>query len=469
MTEPFTLGWEEWVAIPKLGLPAIKAKVDTGARTSSLHAVTVEQFGPLDSPQVRFVLHPIPNKPEVEVVCAAPAIDRREVTSSNGDRELRWVIETELAVGGKSWPVELTLTNRDTMAYRMLLGRQAIQPGMLVDPAVSCAQPTLSYDLYKDFPRRRSVKRPLRIGLLTREPKNYSSRRLRDAAESRGHVVEMIDTAHCALAIDSSNPGIYYDGESLPEYDAVIPRIGASVTNYGMAVLRQFNMMGAYCLNSAEAIGASRDRLYSHQVFARARIGMPLTAFADSSRDTDRLIEHVGGAPLVVKLLESTRGRGVVLAETRQAAQSVIEAFRGLDANFIVQGLVQESEGADIRCLVVGGKVVATELRPASLGNFRSNPDQESLGSKVRISREERLMAVRATKALGLAVAGVDLVRSESGPKIIEVSSSPGLEGVERASGKDVASMIVDYLEAHVKAATKRVRATSEPAAPFKH
>jgi len=451
MDQAFMLGWEEWAAFPKLNLPAVKAKVDTGARTSALHAVSVEPFGPLESPQVRFILHPIPDKPEIEVVCSAAAVDRREVISSNGDRELRWVIETPVRIGDREWPVELTLTNRETMMYRMLLGRQAIREDMMVNPTLSCCQGELSYELYKDFPKRRPVKRPLRIAILTREPNNYSSQRLKDSAEARGHVVEMINTARCTLAIDAADPDVYYDGKPLPHYDAVIPRIGASMTSYGMAVLRQFSMMGAYCLNVAEAIGASRDKLYAHQVLARAGIQMPVTAFAHSPKDTANLISHVRGAPLVVKLLQSTQGRGVVLAETRKAAESVIDAFRGLDANFIVQEFVKEADGADIRAFVVGGKVVASMMRQAEAGEFRSNLHRGGSAKRVRITKEERTAAVQAAKALGLSVAGVDMLRSSSGPKILEVNSSPGLEGVERTSGKDVAGMIVEYIEGHVR------------------
>jgi len=456
MTDPYVLGWEEWAAFPKLGLPAVQAKVDTGARTSSLHAVSVEPFGPIEAPQVRFILHPIPDRPEIEVVCSAKAIDRREVISSNGERELRWVIETPVRIGDREWPVELTLTNRETMAYRMLLGRQAIQPDMIVNPTDSCVQGELSYDLYKDFPRRKPVKRPLRIAILTREPKNYSSQRFRDSAETRGHVVEMINTARCTLAIDASDPKVYYDGKPLPAFDVVIPRIGASMTSYGTAVLRQFSMMGAYCLNTAEAIGASRDKLFAHQVLARSGINMPVTAFAHSPKDTKNIIAHVGGTPLVVKLLQSTQGRGVVLAETKTAAESVIDAFRGIEANFIVQEFVKEADGADIRCFVVGGKVVAAMMRQAQPGEFRSNLHRGGSAKKVRISRDERVAALRATKALGLSVAGVDLLRSSSGPKVLEVNSSPGLEGVEKASGKDVAGMIVEYIESNVRPVVRR-------------
>jgi ribosomal protein S6--L-glutamate ligase len=452
MTDPFALGWEEWAAFPGLGLPAIKAKVDTGARTSALHAVSVEPFGPEKRLQVRFVMHPIPDQPDVEVICAAPVVDRREVTSSNGETELRWVIETPVRIGGREWLIEVTLTNRESMNYRMLLGRTAIQPDMVVQPTVSCAQGSLSFDLYKGFPRRTPVKRPLRIAILTREPKNYSSQRLKAAAEARGHVAEMINTARCTMAINTLSPAIYYDGRKLARYDAVIPRIGASMTNYGMAVLRQFQMTGAFILNAPAAIGASRDKLYAHQVLARAGIGMPTTAFAHSPKDTKNLIDHVGGAPLVVKLLESTQGRGVVLAETRKAAESVIDAFRGLDANFIVQEFVKEAGGADIRCFVVGGRVVAAMKRQAQPDEFRSNLHRGGEAVKVRISKEERAAAIRGAKALGLAVAGVDLLRADSGPKVLEVNSSPGLEGIENTSGKDVAGLILEHIETHVQA-----------------
>jgi len=455
MTDPFVLGWEEWAAFPGLGIPALKAKVDTGARTSALHGVAVEPFGPIEKPQVRFILHPIPDQPDVELTCSAPAVDRREVTSSNGEAELRWVIEALVRIGARDWPVELTLTNREQMNFRMLLGRSAIQPDMVVNPAISCAQGVLGYDAYKAHPRKTPVKRPLRIAILTREPKNYSSVRLQEAAEARGHVAEMINTARCSMAINALSPSVYYDGRRLPRYDAIIPRIGASMTNYGMALLRQFEMTGAYVLNTPDAIGASRDKLFAHQVLARAGIGMPTTAFAHSPKDTKNLVSHVGGAPLVVKLLESTQGRGVVLAETGKAAESVIDAFRGLDANFIVQEFVKEAGGADIRCFVVGGKVVAAMKRQAAAGEFRSNLHQGGEAATVRITKQERQAATAAARAIGLAVAGVDLLRSESGPKVLEVNSSPGLEGIEKTSGKDVAGMIIEHVERHVRAVSR--------------
>ena len=273
-SKPFELGWEEWLALPDLGLPAIKAKVDTGARTSALHASVIEPFGPADAPQVRFLIQPDPNNPALEVTCSAPVVDRRDVTSSNGETELRYVIQTDVEMGGRRWPIQLTLTNRESMSYRMLFGRGAIQPDMIVDANASFRQPKLDFAAYAGLPKKRPVKRPLRIALLTREPKNYSSQRLIEAAQARGHVIEAIDTARCYMQIGTTHPQVHYDGKALPRYDAVIPRIGAGITDYGLAVLRQFTNTGAFCLNSASSIGHSRDKLMAHQLLARAKIDM---------------------------------------------------------------------------------------------------------------------------------------------------------------------------------------------------
>ncbi|HAE26169.1 MULTISPECIES: 30S ribosomal protein S6--L-glutamate ligase [Hyphomonas] len=447
----FELGWEEWLALPDLGLPAIKAKIDTGAKTSALHASVIEPFGPMTSPQVRFLIQPDPNNPALEVTCSAPVVDRREVTSSNGETELRYVIETDVEMGGRRWPIQLTLTNRESMTYRMLFGRGAMQPDMVVDPNESFHMPELSYKLYKGLPKKKPVKRPLRIALLTREPNNYSSRRLVEAARKRGHVIEMIDTARCYMQIGTLDPQVHYDGQALPRYDAVIPRIGAKITDYGMAVLRQFSNTGAVCLNEAGAIGRSRDKLLAQQLLARAKIAMPVTAFAHSPKDTKDLIGLVDGAPVVLKLLTSTQGRGVVLAETRKAAESLVDAFRGLDANFLVQEFVEEAAGADVRAFVIGNKVVGAMKRQAQKGEFRSNLHRGGTASSVRLTADERETARAAAKVLGLSVAGVDLLQTKDGPKVLEVNSSPGLEGIENASGKDIAGQIIEHLERQVR------------------
>ncbi|MCA0922260.1 30S ribosomal protein S6--L-glutamate ligase [Pseudooceanicola nanhaiensis] len=446
----FTLGWEEWLALPGLGLPAIHAKVDTGARTSALHAFAIEPFGPADKPMVRFAIHPDPHDPELEIICSAPLKDRREVTSSNGETELRFVIETEVAMGGRSWPIEVTLTDRGSMAYRMLLGRSALAEDMVVTPSQSFCQPELSFGEYRDMPRHKRHRRALRLAVLTREPRNYSTRRLIEAAEARGHTMEVIDTTRCYMNIHAVGGEVHYDGRRLPHYDAVIPRIGASITNYGTAVVRQFESMGTYCLAGSEGITVSRDKLHAHQVLARHRIGTPTTAFARSPKDSGNVISLVGGAPLVLKLLESTQGKGVVLAETQKAAESVISAFQGLKADFLVQNFVKEAAGEDIRCLVVGGKVVAAMRRRGQPDEFRSNLHQGGTAEYVRISKEERDTAQRAARAMKLDAAGVDLLRGQDGPKVLEVNSSPGLEGIEAVSKKDIAGLIIQHIEGKV-------------------
>ncbi|GGD32409.1 30S ribosomal protein S6--L-glutamate ligase [Sinisalibacter lacisalsi] len=457
-TPRLQFGWEEWLSLPDLGVPAIRAKVDTGARTSALHAFDIETFGPSSRPKVRFTVHPIPGREDLVIPCSAPIIDRRDVTSSNGETESRYVISTTLDVAGHAWPIEITLTNRAQMASRMLLGRQALLDHITIVATDRFLQPELSYDVYHSARMRTAQPaRALRVAVLSREH-NYSTRRLVEEGEARGHTVEVIDTARCYMAINALAPEVHYDGKRLPRYDAVIPRIGASITPYGTAVVRQFETIGTYCLNGSAGITASRDKLYAHQLMARARIGMPNTAFAASPKDTGNLIGLVGTAPLIVKLLESTQGKGVVLAETKKAAESVISAFRGLKANFLVQDFVKEAAGEDIRCLVIGNKVAASMKRSGAEGDFRSNLHQGGTAKTVRITREERETALKAARAFGLNLAGVDLLRSENGPKVLEVNSSPGLEGIETTSGKNIAALLYKEIEAMVRPAPVRRR-----------
>lgn len=452
MDHSLVFGWEEWVSLPKLGLPAIKAKIDTGARTSSLHAFDIETFGSNQNPHVRFMVHPVPGRTDLVIPCSAPIVDRREITSSNGESELRYVIETEFSVNGRAWSIEITLTNRLGMTMHMLVGRQALLPEITINASERYCQPELNYDLYHSTKAMRAsaVRRALRVAILSRE-NNYTNDRLIAAGEARGHTVEKIDTNRCYMAINAMSPEVHYDGARLPRFDAVIPRIGSSITPYGTSVMRQFETIGTYCLNGSQGITASRDKLHSNQLLARHKIGMPNTAFANSPKDTDSLINLVGTAPLIVKLLESTQGKGVVLAETKKAAQSVISAFRGLKANFLVQDFVKEANGEDIRCFVLNGKVVAAMKRSAAAGDFRSNLHQGGQASIVRISKEERETAIRAVKAFGLRMAGVDLLRSNDGPKMLEVNSSPGLEGIEKATDKNIAGMIYDHIENYVR------------------
>ena len=298
----------------------------------------------------------------------------------------------------------------------------------------------------------------MRIALMARNPNLYSHQRLIEAAQERGHEIEVIDTMRVYIHIASHRPEMYYRGEKLGDFDAVIPRIGASVTFFGTAVLRQFEMMGVYPLNESVAISRSRDKLRSHQLLARKGIGLPVTVFAHSTSRADEIVEMLGGAPVVIKLLEGTQGIGVVLGETTGAAKSMIQAFGGLKANILVQEFIKESGGSDIRCLVVGDKVVASMMRKGSEGEFRSNLHRGGSAQAVKITPEERSTAVRAAKIMGLNVCGVDMLRSNHGPVVMEVNSSPGLEGVEKATGKDVAGAIIGFLEKNAKPNKTRTR-----------
>ncbi len=298
----------------------------------------------------------------------------------------------------------------------------------------------------------------MRIGILSRNPNLYSTRRLREAAELKGHVIDIIDTMHCYMDITSAKPSVRYKGRALPHYDAIIPRIGASVTFYGTSVVRQFEMMGTYSINESVAISRSRDKLRSLQLLSRKGIGMPRTGFANHPDRIDDLIKNVGGAPVVIKLLEGTQGIGVVLADTNKAATAIIEAFMGLNANILVQEYIKEAGGADIRCLVVGGKVIAAMKRQAPPGEFRSNLHRGGTASLVRLSPAERKTAVDAAKTMGLNMAGVDILRSNHGPVVMEVNSSPGLEGIEKATGKDVAGMIIDFITKSAKPNATKTR-----------
>ena len=291
----------------------------------------------------------------------------------------------------------------------------------------------------------------MKIAIMSRGSKLYSTTRLVEAAKERGHEVRVVDPLRCYMNITSHRPSIHYRGEILDDFDAVIPRIGASITFYGTAVLRQFEMMGVYPLNESVAITRARDKLRSAQLLARKGIGLPVTGFAHSPDDINDLMAQVGGAPVVIKLLEGTQGIGVVMAETEKAAESVIQAFMGLKANIMVQEFIGEAKGSDLRCLVIGDKVVAAMKRQAREGEFRSNLHRGGTATLVRITPEERSTAVRAARVMGLNVCGVDLLRSNHGPVVMEVNSSPGLEGIESATNKDIAGTIIEFIEKNAK------------------
>lgn len=361
-------------------------------------------------------------------------VDRRMVKSSSGISEERLVVRTTVSMGEHKFDIELTLANRDTMEFRMLLGgREALMERFIVNPAASFqVQSFTDEEINSKYAAFYKEKTGLKIGLLASNPNLYSNKRIMEAAEARGHEIVFLNVELAYMKLDAHSPEIRYRGGNiLKEFDAIIPRIKPAVTFYGCALIRQFNTLGVYCQNTAEAISQSRDKLFSSQLFAKNDIHIPVTGFAKSPMDTKDLIKMVNGAPLIIKLLESTQGRGVVLAETNKAAESVINAFKSVNTNILVQEFIKEANGQDIRCFVINGKVVASMQRQAEKGEFRANIHQGGKASIIKISSEERKLAQKAAKVLNLAVAGgVDIIRSNKGPPLLlEVNSSPpGLE-----------------------------------------
>ena len=450
------LGSEEWCSFPELGIPTIKARVDSGAKTSALHAINIAPFIKNESNWVKFDINPIQNNLKTVIHCEAPLVDKRIVKSSSGFREQRYVIQTHLKIGDSKWPIEMTLTNRDSMGFRMLLGREAMSGRVLVDPEQKylLGQPTPESlkELYKNSEKASSG---LRIGLLASNPELYSNKRIMEAGEMRGHEMHFLNIKECYMKLDAKNPEIHYrGGRILNEFDAVIPRIRPSITFYGCALTRQFEALKVFCLNSSTAITQSRDKLFSLQLLLNHGVEIPTTGFANSPLDTNDLIKMVGGPPLIVKLLEGTQGKGVVLAETKKAAESVINAFKSLNANILVQEFIKEANGKDIRCFVIDGKVVAAIQREAMPGEFRANIHLGGTASIIKVTPEEKKIAIKAAKAMDLKVAGVDIIRSSKGPLLLEVNSSPGLEGIEGATNKDIAGEMIKAIEKNFKQKT---------------
>ena len=443
------VGSEEWVSLGELNIPYVKARVDSGAKTSSLHAVSIQPFQKDNETWVNFDVFPIQNDGKRKISCKALVIDKRVVKSSSGNREHRYVVRTSISLNDKVWDVELTLTNRDSMGYRMLLGREAMMGRIVVDPAESFLTGTVEDEtIIKSYQQFKKPNEGLRIGLLASNQNLYSNRRIMEAAEQRGHEIEFYNIRQCFMKLDATTPQIHYrGGKAIEPLDAVIPRIRPAQTFYPCALLRLFESLGVFCLNNSDSIIQSRDKLFSLQLLLKQGVQIPTTGFASSPLDTNDLIEMVGGSPLIVKLLEGTQGKGVVLAETKKAAESVINAFKSLNANILVQEFIKEADGKDLRCFVIDGKVVAAMQRTAPPGEFRANVHLGGTTSIIRATAEERKLAIKATKAMGLRVAGVDIIRSASGPLVLEVNSSPGLEGIEAATQKDIAQMMIKSIE----------------------
>ncbi|MGE5511503.1 MAG: RimK/LysX family protein [Bacteroidota bacterium] len=422
MADRFILGWEEWLSLPDLGLPAIKTKVDTGAKTSALHAFTIEAFGPPSRPMVRFGVHPIPGRDDVEVFCTAPVIDRREVTSSNGERELRYVIETRVKMADREWPIEVTLTNRETMSYRMLLGRQAIADDMFVDPTSSFRQPRLGYKVYGPRGRNNEERRSLRIALLTRRPESPSNRRLIRAIEGRGHTPITIDRTRVSLFVDTMQPAIFVDGQSLEAIDAVIVRAGRPTSSFSAAILRQLEMLGALALNPADALARAVDQLALRQRLARSGVPVPEAAVSHAASK-----QH-GGGP-----------EGLILAD-----------------NLGLSGF-----GPLLRFAVVGGRAIAAmEQDIASRDSLEAEAPRWQPHRGAAADPAQRL-AEQAARALELGIASVDIIVTRQGPIVTDVSTSIAIALFERITGAAVAAAIVVEIEQAAKSPGRRAAQAS--------
>lgn len=428
MKSKATIGRFEKVSLPELGLAMLDAKVDTGADRSSIHCHNIEvdkkkrvvSFNLLDPS------HPDYNEKKFTL----PLHSMRWVKSSNGTKEYRVYVKTKIEMMGKEYPIELSLADRTAMSFPMLLGRKFLHNRFLVDVSK------------KGAINGNNIK----VAILSLGAELYSTKRLYEAAKQRGWDVEIINYLKCYTTIENNNLKIYYKGRELNDIDVIIPRIGASKTFFGTAIVRQFELMNTLAINSSLAITRSRDKLRSHQIMAKNGINMPKTVYATKVDDVDSIIKIIGGAPLIVKVLEGTQGVGVVLAETQKAAKSVLEAFYGMSVNLLVQEFIEEAKGADIRAFVVGGKVVGAMKRQGAEGDFRSNIHRGGLAQAIKLTAEEKNMAIHAAKVMGLNIAGVDMLQSKRGPLLMEVNSSPGLEGIETFTKIDIAGKIMDFV-----------------------
>jgi ribosomal protein S6--L-glutamate ligase len=451
--EKALIGSQEWCSFENLNIPSIKARIDSGAKTSSIQSTNIKKFKKGKESWVSFDVNPIQDNLSIVVHCESKIVDVRIVKSSSGITDKRFVIMEKVQIGNNSFEIELTLANRDGMDFRMLLGREAMKDRFIVDPSKHYLTSQITdEELEKKYSHLLHEKSGLSIGLLATDKSLYSNKRLMEAGKARGHEMYFYNIQQCYMRLDTVTPEVRYRGGSIiQDLDAIIPRIRPSMTFYGCALLRQFHSIGTYCLNSDTAISQSRDKLFSSQLFSANDIQIPITGFAKSPLDTKDLINMVGGAPLVIKLLQSAQGKGVVSAETDKAAESVINAFKSLQANILVQEFIKEAAGKDLRCFVVNGKVVASIERSAPKGEFRSNIHMGGTAKKIKITQEERRLAIKAAKILNLAVAGVDIIRSNKGPLLLEVNSSPGLEGIETATGKDIAIEMIMAIEKKLK------------------
>ncbi len=439
-TSRMIVGWRELVSLPEWGVEDVVAKIDTGARTSALH---VEDIRELPDNRVTFNIVLSRKNPKNRVPVEATLRRMTRVRPSSGKMQTRYVVATRMLLGGIEKEIEISLVRRDNMLCRMLLGRRAMEGDFLVDAGRK--------RLHAPDVRRKLGEKKMDIAILSRSPGAYSTRRLKEAAEARSMNVKILDTLGFSISLEEQYPDLYFRGRPVGHYDAVVPRIGASITYFGTAVVRQFEQMGVFAANTSLGITNSRDKLRSLQILSRHDIGIPATAFVRRKQDVLPTIERLGGAPVIIKLLEGTQGVGVILADTEKVAEAIIETLQTAKQNVLVQKFVAESKGRDVRAIVVGDQVVAAMRRVAQGQEFRSNVHRGGKTESVNLDAEYERTAVRSAQIMGLKVAGVDMLEGKDGPQVMEVNSSPGLEGIEGATGVDVAGAIMAYIQEHVE------------------
>jgi ribosomal protein S6--L-glutamate ligase len=452
-----TIGRAEEVQLLDFGV-TLTGKVDTGAANSAVWATDVNEED--DGLHFKLFGKKSPHYTGEDVHVTKGNFSQAIVTSSFGQKEVRYKVKLKIKIAGRIIRATFTLANRENMVYPMLIGRRLLHRKFLVD--VAGGQPLTEAEQQLEHEREREItainnkgKTGLKIAILSKGPGNYSTKRLKEEALARGHEVRVINYAKCYVTLESNKPVVRYQGDSLHDIDVIIPRIAANLTAYGASIVRQFEMQNVFTTTTSIAIVRSRDKLRSTQLLAKAGIGIPKTVFGRETADLDDVLEQVGGAPVIIKVARGTHGNGVVLAETKKAAKAVMQAFYVEGVSFIVQEFVAESAGTDIRAFVVNGKVVASMQRQSLDDDFRSNLHQGGAGTVVRLTEDERKTAQRAAKAMGLPICGVDMMRSDRGPLVLEVNSSPGF-GIEKVTERNVAAKIIDYVEQAAKAGRRK-------------
>ncbi|MBP7858093.1 RimK family alpha-L-glutamate ligase [Candidatus Saccharibacteria bacterium] len=453
-----TIGRTENIDLLDFDINGVPAKTDTGADSSSIWATSIEE----KTDGLYFVLFAPGSEHYTGKVqrFTRPDYTLTRVANSFGHKEFRYKVKLRIRVKGRLVRATFTLSDRSKKLYPVLLGRRLLNGKFLVDVSggalLEQEELRRTEQLEKELAALHQPKKDaLKIAILSKGPGNYSTKRLRAEALQRGHQVRVLNYAKCYVTIESNKPVIRYEGEELTDIDVIIPRIAANLTSYGSSIVRQFEMQNAFTTTTSIAIVRSRDKLRSTQLLAKAGVGIPKTVFGRETADLDDVLEQVGGAPVIIKVARGTHGNGVVLAETRKAAKAVMQAFYVEGVSFIVQEYIAESAGADIRAFVVNGKVVASMKRQSLDDDFRSNLHQGGEGSPIKLTDIERKTALRAAKAMGLPICGVDMMRSDRGPLVLEVNSSPGF-GIEKVTGHNVAGKIIEYVEQHAKSRRRK-------------